>query len=145
MEDLKQIERDLAIGLEQVKRDDENDGPQGDVIPRGDFIQDDVLNFLLGYKNKFIVGVLAKGLGEKAHDMLNNLYQVGDAERSLYKIVIQDFVRENFPEWEEKIAKFSSAALAGLAILELGRLHEAKTLIRAEMDLLKKQEKPEAA
>lgn len=99
-----------------------------------DFISDDVMGLVLGYKNQFLVSTLAKGMGKSAEEMLRDLYVVGPKELSLYKKILQNFIRENFSEYIDKIAKITNADLAALLILETGRWHEAKVLLRADND-----------
>lgn len=139
----KMIENDLMRGLKNADQDQGSNVSTPDLPPQ-DFISDDVLRFVLGHKNKYFVRVLGKELGESPLKMLESLYVLTDDERRIYKTVIQDFIRENFPQWEEKISKISSGAVVSLAILEIGRIHEARILIKADADIKAKAEKAAA-
>jgi hypothetical protein len=108
-----------------------------------DFISDDVMGVLLGYKNSYFVSVLAKGLGKTEEEMLRDLYQADDKELKLYKKFLQNFIRENFSEYVDKIAKFTNGELTAILIIESVRWKSAQDLLRASKDISSKKEKNE--
>lgn len=106
-----------------------------------DFISDDVMGLVLGYKNGYLISVLAKGLGKTEEEMLRDLYSVDDKELKLYKKALQNFIRENFSEYVDKIAKITNGELTAILILETVRWKSAQDLIRASNDSSAKKEK----
>lgn len=99
-----------------------------------DFISDSVMGFVLGLKNSAIISILAKELGKTEKEMLRDLYEVTEQELKLYKKILQEFIRENLREYMDKIAKITNGDLAAITILEVGRIHEARVLIKAAQD-----------
>jgi hypothetical protein len=135
--DLDQIERDLTYGLDNNVggEDQKNSSGSSDKNKSWDgqdFISDSNMRFVLGYKNSFLVSILAKGLGKTTTEMLKALYLVTNQEVSIYKRVTQEFINEYFPEYIEKISKISNGDLAALVILEVTRWHEARMLLKVE-------------
>lgn len=135
-----EIEKDFHASLENQSTDEkpipENSAPLSRYYAE-DFVSDSTMDILLGYKNRAIVSILAKELGIEAKAMLTDLYQVTPEERKIYKNIIQKFIRENYKEKLDEIASLINNDLAAAAILELGRLHEARTLIKADKDKMK--------
>lgn len=145
--DLKQIQKDLENGLNKTGDSEEKTGSESDEsIPKKsvwddkDFINDNALSFVLGLKNSAAVAFLAKGLGKTEKEMLSDLYEVTGEELKLYKKLLQDFIRENFNEYMDQIAKITNGEILAIAFLEIARFREARILVQASRDAGKKNE-----
>lgn len=133
----KEIENDLRNSLnheETTTRKDPGNTSKIDVYLTQDFLSDDVMGIVLGYKNGAIVSILAKELGPEARKMLDDLYIVTPQETKIYRNILQRIIRENFKDRIDEIANAINNDYAAALILEVGRLHSARTLIKASRD-----------
>lgn len=131
---LKEIENDLrsSLNYEEVPTGKgPSSSPKADVYLTQDFLSDDIMDILLGLKNSSIVSILAKELGEETRKMLSDLYVITPNERKIYRNILQRVIRENFKDKIDEIANAINNDYAAAIVLEVARLHSARSLLKA--------------